>query len=71
MAGDVGEGGREDGELGVGVFVFLWGFGGVVVGVICSGEGLKALSLAVVLVLRSQRCVAGVECDGSGWRGEV
>lgn len=42
------------------------------VGVICSGEGLEALSLlAVMLVLRSRRCDAGVGRDGSGWRGEV
>lgn len=72
MAGDVGEGGGEDGELGVGVFVFLWGFGGVVVGVVRSGEGLEALSLlAVMLVLRSRRCDAGVGCDGPGWGGEI
>lgn len=72
MAGNVGERGGEDGELGVGVFVFLWGFGGMVFGVVVSLERLWLLSLAwLVVVLRSCRSEAGARGDGSGWGGEA
>jgi len=68
----MGECGGEDGELGVGVFVFLWGCGGMVFGVVVSLEKLWLLWLVwLVVVLRSCRSEAGARGDGSGWGGEA